>query len=249
MAQAAGSILVTGASSGIGAAVALRLSESSPLVLGGRDLPRLERTAAQCRRSHPARSWAYDLQDLAGLPEAVAALAREGPISAFVHCAGSVNPLPLRNVTPDQLLEPLTLHVLAAAEIARLLSLKRINGSSLTSIVLIGSIWGPFAAKGHTAYVVSKAALEGLTRGLAVDLAPRVTVNAVLPGAVDTPMAGRALEDPQVRTRLETDYPLGIGTPEAIAGAVAFLLSRDAGWITGQSLTVDGGRTIHLPLK
>jgi NAD(P)-dependent dehydrogenase (short-subunit alcohol dehydrogenase family) len=88
-----------------------------------------------------------------------------------------------------------------------------------------------------------------MVRALAVELAPDVRVNSVLPGAVRTPMAEAALADPVIAERLRQDYPLGIGQPGDIASAVEFLLSKNANWITGQQFVVDGGRTINLSHK
>jgi len=83
-------------------------------------------------------------------------------------------------------------------------------------------------------------------RCLAVELAPRVRVNSVLPGAVKTEMTDGIFADDEIAGRMEKEYPLGIGSPEDIADMVRFLLSENAKWITGQQLTVDGGRTINI---
>jgi NAD(P)-dependent dehydrogenase (short-subunit alcohol dehydrogenase family) len=83
-------------------------------------------------------------------------------------------------------------------------------------------------------------------RALAVELAPEVRVNSVLPGAVETAMTKQVFADPEVAPRVSAEYPLGTGKPGDIAAAVEFLLSEDARWITGQQLVVDGGRTVNI---
>lgn len=95
-------------------------------------------------------------------------------------------------------------------------------------------------------YGSSKAALDGLMRGLAVELAPKVRVNSVLPGAILTDMTADILNDEAVVRRMEGAYPLGLGNAEDISNTVKFLLSDDARWITGQQFYVDGGRTVNI---
>ena len=116
-------------------------------------------------------------------------------------------------------------------------------------MVVISSIWSQFGARGHSLYCASKAAVDGMMRALAVELAPDVRVNSVLPGAVRTPMGEAALTDPEIVEGLRQNYPLGIGQPGDVAAAVEFLMSEDARWITGQQFVVDGGRTINMSLK
>jgi NAD(P)-dependent dehydrogenase (short-subunit alcohol dehydrogenase family) len=106
-----------------------------------------------------------------------------------------------------------------------------------------------FGVRGHSLYCASKAALDGLMRALAVELAPETRVNSILPGALDTSMSASALSDPQVAASLKANYPLGIGKPEDIANAVQFLMSDEARWLTGQEIVIDGGRTVNFSLK
>jgi len=143
-------------------------------------------------------------------------------------------------------LESLNVNYVAAQQIISTLIKKRANPVPLRSVVVISSIWSQFGARGHSLYCASKAALDGMVRALALELAPEVRINSVLPGAVQTPMAEAALADPAIAGQLRRTYPLGIGQPGDIAGAVEFLLSTDARWITGQSFVVDGGRTVNM---
>ena len=86
-------------------------------------------------------------------------------------------------------------------------------------------------------------------RALAVELAPAVRVNSILPGAIDTPLAAAAFSDAEIMEKFQRDYPLGVGQPSDIAEAIRFLLSQEARWWTGQEIVVDGGRTVNLSQK
>jgi NAD(P)-dependent dehydrogenase (short-subunit alcohol dehydrogenase family) len=95
-------------------------------------------------------------------------------------------------------------------------------------------------------YGSTKGALDSLMRCLAIELAPKVRVNSVLPGGVKTEMTASIYENKELIDRMEATYPLGFGYPEDIYEAVNFLLSDKSRWITGQQFTVDGGRTINI---
>lgn len=243
--------LVTGASSGIGRAIAVRLAQSGPLILHGRDRRRLEETRAAC--SEPARHklWVQDFADPAASADSLRTLlAADGArVDTVVHCAGLARLLRARDAKVEAVNESLNVNYVSAQQVIAALLEKRTNGDALRNIVLVSSIFSTAGAAGHSLYCASKAALNGMMRALAVELAPRVRVNCILPGAVDTPMAGAALEDPAIRQRLQTDYPLGIGQPQDVAAMVEFLVSENARWITGQEIVVDGGRSVNFSLK
>lgn len=251
MPETLASTLITGASSGIGRAAAIRLSRERHLILHGRDMQRLEETRQSCTAPENHILWQFDLTDLASLAEsATLLLGNSGrSVEALVHCAGTISVLPMRSTDYRVVLETMTVNFLSAVEIVNLLLKKKVNGRELKNILFISSIWSRFGTRGHSAYSASKAALDGLMRALAVELAPEIRVNSILPGAVHTPMADPVFNDPELVARLKQDYPLGVGEPGDIADAVEFLLSEKARWITGQQMTVDGGRTSNMSLK
>lgn len=241
-------ILITGSSSGIGRETAIRLSGSYPLILHGRDATRLDEALRGCQ--HPERHvlWKYDLRDVDQIEDSLKRVLEENSIGVegFVHCAGTLKILPLRTMERLDVQETMNVNFNSAVEIIRLLVRKKVNRKHLCGIVIISSIASLKGARGFNVYCASKGALDAFMRALAVELAPEVRVNSVLPGAIRTGMTNNMLNDPELSKRLETAYPLGMGQPGDIAFAVEFLLSERARWITGQQLVVDGGRTINV---
>ncbi len=239
--------LITGASSGIGREIAIQLAGSRSLILHGRDAGRLEETRRICAAPESHVVWPFDLREVDQLESSLPDILQthQTSVEAFVYSAGAVEVLPLRQFDPQRARDLMNVNFHAAVEMARLLTSRRINQKSLRQIVFVSSTASKFGARGFQMYCASKAALDGFMRALAVELAPDVRVNSVLPGAVETPMTDHLLADPLARERLSAEYPLGLGRPSDVAGVVAFLLSDNARWITGQQLVVDGGRSVN----
>ncbi|MGW1807301.1 SDR family NAD(P)-dependent oxidoreductase [Streptomyces sp. NPDC002078] len=238
-------VLVTGAARGIGAAVARRLAEEGGQVLvTDRDLPEAERTAAGLRQQGmAAEALAVDIADRTSVEAAVAhAVAAFGSLDVLVNCAAHCTPdAPLFEDESDEAwAQDLDVTLTGAYRCCRA-ALPHLAASGRGAIVGIGSVNGQQDFGNH-AYSAAKAGLGSLTRTLAGHAAGRgVRVNLVVPGTVRTSAwEGRDDELAEIRPL----YPLGrVGEPEDIAAAVAFLASRDAAWITGTTLVVDGGLT------
>ncbi len=241
-------LLITGASSGIGREMSINLSKHYRLILNGRDIVRLEETRSLCHEPTRHLCWAFDLADVSALGSSLPdfLVGNHVQVTGFVHCAAQLKVLPLRSISIDHAQSVMNTNALAAMEITRLLMRKNVNQKALESIVFISTIASKFGAKGFTAYSASKAALDGLMKSLAVELAPEVRVNSVLPGGVRTPMTDAMYADPEISDRLTRDYPLGIGFPSDVTNAVKFLLSDQSRWITGHQLVVDGGRSVNI---
>jgi len=242
--------LITGASSGIGREVAVHLSKDRSLILHGRNAERLKETRDACANPGRHLIWIYDLHNLATLAKSLASLLAKSVrgVEAVVHAAGMVTVLPMRAVDHQVAQEIMNVNFFSAVEIIHVLLKKKVNAGHLVNIVFISSIWSRFGAKGHSAYCASKAALDGLMRALAVELAPGTRVNSILPGAIRTAMSETGFTDPAIVEKLKHDYPLGIGEPKDIAQAADFLLRQKAQWITGQEIVIDGGRSVNMSL-
>lgn len=239
-------VLITGASSGIGRAIAIELSKEYNLVLNGRDEKRLKETSAKCAKGCRKRIWNYDLGQIENVGAALTEFLATSKIvvSRFVHAAGVSKIMPVNVTRIEDVRNTFGVNTVAPFEIVQVLSSKRGNSSALKNVVFVSSAISKRGAKGHAIYGASKAALDGMMRGLAVELAPKVRVNSVLPGFVKTPMTEAVLANADVVKRLEAQYPLGLGSPKSVAAAVSYLLSDRADWITGQELVVDGGSSI-----
>jgi NAD(P)-dependent dehydrogenase (short-subunit alcohol dehydrogenase family) len=234
-------ILVTGASSGIGQAIARRcVAEGARVLATGRRAEALEEVDG-------VRRYARDLLE-PGAPEACVAegVGLLGGLDGVVHAAGTV----LRGQDPrsssDEEIDGMLLANLALPQRVARAALGALGPGG--ALVLLSSQLGRIGAAGYGSYCAAKGGIDALVRSLAVDVGPDgIRVNAVAPGLVRTPMAyiGRDNFDELVPAIAERHPLRRIGEPDDIAGPVAFLLSDAATWITGQTIVVDGGYTIQ----
>lgn len=248
MALCGRTVLVTGASSGIGRETSIVLAElGARIVLVGRRREELERTlgslSPQDHRIEP-----FDLTDLDAIPAWTRGLAEAiGPIDDLVHSAGVHFTLPVRATASRQYTDLMRVNVDAAFFLTkgfRQKGVRRMGGTS--SIVFLSSVMGLIGQTGISAYSASKGALVAMAKSLALELAREgIRVNCVAPGVVRTRMAENA---EQVLTReqyesIEAQHPLGTGTPRDVAYAIAYLLAETGRWVTGTTLVIDGGYT------
>ena len=236
--------LITGASRGIGFAIAKRLvDEGARVLITARREDALRAAAAELGAS--ALWVAGKADDSDHRAEVFDLIGREfGLLDHFVSNAG-VNPSfgPTLETERSAMAKILEINVMAALDWSRDAVAAGI-GARNGSIVNIASIAGISAAPGIGFYGVSKAALISLTTQLAFELAPDIRVNAVAPAVIKTRFA-EALYDGR-EAEAAAIYPLArLGVPEDVSGVVAFLLSADAAWITGQTIVIDGGGSIR----
>lgn len=241
-------IIVTGASSGIGQQVAISCSRiGAKVVMIARNEARLEETQDQLSGDgHITVS--YDLTDLIHQKELVDDIvAKTGPIDGLVNCAGISTVLPLRLMIPDKVEEFFRTNVYAAIELTRqVLGVRNVNKDG-ASVIFFASVMGIVGENAKSVYSLTKGALISGARSLAVEYAKKkVRVNVVSPGVVVTPINARQpyISDPVKRTVLESRHPLGLGKTEDVANACIYLLSDASSWMTGQNLVIDGGYTI-----
>lgn len=243
--------LVTGASSGIGRATAIRLVGLGARVLGvGRNPGALEETAAACAGLKGAFiPEPRDLsQDTDALADWVKSLAKQhGPLRGAVLAAGQTRNLPLKLQRNWRTLELFSINVFANLAIARGFCSQGAYREDGASLVFVSSIAATRGVVGASDYSASKAALHGYVLSLAKEVASRkIRVNEILPGYVDTPMlrSENRLDMETFLKDMDEKSPLGLGKPEAIADPICFLLSDAARWMTGASVTVDGGGSL-----
>ena len=238
--------LLTGATSGIGLDLAIRLSRERNLILVGRDEAKLDDVIRQISGPHKAQKLVCDLDaDRRQVAARLTDLLQNSDlqIDALVHCAGTSKAMSIRQADTDTIDTIFNVNILSAIELIRPL-LKKENKSSLKNIVLISSLASIRGEKGNAVYAASKGALNSLAVTLAKELAPKVRVNSVSPGTVETPMTEAFLQSEAGAAHLQT-YPLGVGHCEDITNLVCFLLSDEARWITGQNIVIDGGRSTY----
>jgi len=241
-------VLVTGASAGIGRETAIFLSEcNARLILTARHGERLEQTASLLRAGDH-RIEARDLTSTDEIPAWMKRVCEEnGPLGGLVHCAGVHSAFPLRVLTTEKLESVMRINVSAALMLAKGFRQKGCSTAG-SAMVLVSSVAGLVGEAGVAAYAASKAALVGLARSLAMELAGQgIRVNCVAPGFVETEMGGRLREalTPEQFQALEAKHPLGLGTPRDVAHGIGFLLAETSRWITGTTLVIDGGYTAH----
>jgi 3-oxoacyl-[acyl-carrier protein] reductase len=243
--------IVTGSSSGIGAGIAFRLArEGARLVLAARSADKLERNAAECRKLGAADVLVAptDVSQKAEVERLFErTLGQFGTVEALVNNAGWASPiahiLEMDERHWDTVIDTNLKSVyLCSHRAANIMVERGVRGS----IVNISSFAAARAHRYMAAYDASKGGMEAMTRTMAIDLAPfGIRVNVVGPGAIHTPEFEAQGEE--AKQRRGKTVPLGrVGYPEDIAGAVAFLCSDDASYITGQCLYVDGGMLAQL---
>ncbi|MBV9116788.1 MAG: 3-oxoacyl-[acyl-carrier-protein] reductase [Acetobacteraceae bacterium] len=232
--------LVTGASGGIGEAIAAALqAQGAAVALSGTRREALEALAE--RLGERAHACPADLRDPAAAESLVAAAEeRTGPLDILVNNAGLTRDMLALRMADADWQSVLEVDLAAPFRLARA-ALRGMLRRRAGRIVNIGSIVGATGNAGQANYAAAKAGLIGLTKALAHEVAPRgVTVNAVAPGFVVTPMT-EALSEQQ-RARIAGAIPLArLGQPSDIAAAVVYLASDEAGWVTGATLHVNGG--------
>ena len=239
-------ILVTGASSGIGRAVAVTAANlGATLVLTGRREDALAETRAALVRSETHRIISGDLVEAsfaAALPKEATA---EGPLDGFVHAAGICRAMPIGVVDERLLVESMQVNYFAFMLLMKSLSKKTFVRPGF-SAVAVSSVSAEAGWAGGALYAGSKGAISAAVRALAVELAPKgIRVNAVCPSNVQTPLfdalVGSVPGETAKREALAAKQPLGLGEPEQVAASICFLLSDAASFITGTNLPVDGG--------
>lgn len=236
-------ILVTGASSGIGRATAMACSRmGAQVVVTGRDAERLEQTLNMLE----TQSGSMILADLTKDTDVEHLLSSLPPLDGAVLCAGNSTTLPLQFGSREKFNDMFDINFFAPVELLRLMYKKKVLQKG-ASVVLIASIGGTHSfMPGNGVYGASKAALNAVMKYAAREYASRkVRVNSICPGMVDTPLIHRGTITEEQLAEDAKRYPLGrYGQPEDIANGAIYLLSDASSWLTGHDLVIDGGFSI-----
>jgi NAD(P)-dependent dehydrogenase (short-subunit alcohol dehydrogenase family) len=229
--------LVTGASKGLGRAICHALVAAGAHVTGIAR-PSTELGSLSAELGPAFEPWPYDVTG----EEVLARIAAAPAFDLLVNNAGTNRPQPFAEVTDEALDLMLDLNVRSAFRIARAAARKMERGAS---IIHMTSQMGHVGSPGRTVYCMTKHALEGLSKAMAVELAPSgIRVNCIAPTFVKTPLTESFFADPAFAAFVDRMIPMGeLATPDHIAAAVVYLASPAAAMITGHSLVIDGGWT------
>ncbi len=218
--------LIIGGNSGIGLALANRLAErNNSVIIASRNVIATE------GKSFNYNAMTDDLT-ISDLPE---------QLHGLVYCPGTINLKPFHRLSDQDFIDDFQLNVMGAIRTIRSV-LPILKNTQPSSILLFSTVAVQQGMAFHSSVAASKGAVEGLTRSLAAELAPRIRVNCIAPSLTNTPLASKLLSTDEKKKTAADRHPLKrTGEPEDIAALAEFLLSTEASWITGQVIAVDGG--------
>jgi len=224
--------LIIGESGGIGSAVSLLLTSQGNTVYGTYNNNEKTTTNPTIQRHH--LNVLDEELNLDFLPD---------QIDGLVYCPGSINLKPFKQLNDQDFLNDYQLNVLGAVKVIREV-LPKLKKSGEGSIVLFSTAAVKMGFNFHSTVSSSKGAIEGLTKALAAEFAPKVRVNCIAPSITHTPLADKLLNTDKKMEANAKRHPLQrVGQPNDIASAVSFLLSQESAWMTGEILHIDGGIT------
>lgn len=223
-----GKYLIIGGSSGIGKALAQKLSEQGHQVIA-------TYKSTEDNWSPGVDYHYFDVID----DDKVDFISDE--LDGLVYCPGSIPLKPFRRVDQEGLLNDFNLHVSGAVKVIQDV-LPNLKKSNQASVVMISSVAGDMGFNFHSQISICKGAINGLVKALSAEFAPKIRVNAVAPSLTNTPMTEALLSSEEKMKANNDRHPLKrVGTSEDIANAIEMLLSDKSSWITGQIINVDGG--------
>lgn len=237
-------VLVTGASSGIGQSLAILLSRvGARVVISGRDHDRLNHTLQLMSGSGHLGS-VFDLAQPENISDWLQAICSDiGPLAGVAHCAGMIGTRPLKAVSLEFIQHVIQVNLVSCMMMAQAFRLKTCHQPN-SSLVFIASTAALKSAPGNSIYAASKGGIIALTKSLGLELLrDGMRVNCVAPAMVDTPMSEHfknTVTDTNFQKVIDM-HPLGLGHPDDVAGAIVYLLADTGRWITGSTLCVDGG--------
>lgn len=237
-------VLVTGASSGIGRATAIECAKmGATVVVTGRNADRLNETFGQLE----GEGHTQILADLLNSDNVTKLTELLPSLDGLVHCAGLIKTVPFQFVNEENLAAVMDVNFTVPTLLSALLvKKKKLNKNS--SVVFISSISGKYCSSfGNSIYTASKSAIDGIAKGMALDVASKgIRVNCVNPGMINTAILEGGVISQEQLDEDKKRYPLKrYGNPEEVAYAVIYLLSDASAWVTGSNLLIDGGYTLQ----
>jgi NAD(P)-dependent dehydrogenase (short-subunit alcohol dehydrogenase family) len=221
-------ILIIGGSSGIGLALAELLASNNNIYVASRSNENVKHLNVQ----HITFDATQEELDTSELPD---------HLHGFVYCPGSINLRPFKGLKLDAFQSDFEINVLGAVRSLKSV-LGHLSASGDAAVVFYSTVAVQTGMPFHSSVASSKGAIEGLTRSLAAEFAPKIRVNAIAPSLVNTPLASKFLNNETKMEKANERHPLGrVGSAIEIAQATAFLLSKESSWMTGRILQLDGG--------
>ena len=221
-------ILIIGGSSGIGLALSELLAPSNSVYIASRSNENLN----GLNINHIPFDATTEILDTSIIPE---------NLDGFVYCPGSINLRPFKGLSAEGFENDLQINVIGAIKSLKSV-LGQLSNSGNASVIFFSTVAVQTGMPFHSSVAVSKGAIEGLTRSLAAEFAPKIRVNAIAPSLVNTPLASKFLNNETKIEKANERHPLGrIGSAKEIAEAAAFLLGSESSWMTGRVLQLDGG--------
>lgn len=221
-------ILIIGGSSGIGLALAEQLAPHNKVFIASRSGDAVQHLDIQ----HISYDATQDDLDTSQLPE---------ELHGFIYCPGSINLRPFKGLKLEAFQSDFEVNVLGAVRSLKSV-LSHLSASGNAAVVLFSTVAVQTGMPFHSSVAASKGAIEGLTRSLAAEFAPKIRVNAIAPSLVDTPLASKFLNNEAKMDKANERHPLGrVGSAKEIAQATTFLLGEESSWMTGRVLQLDGG--------
>lgn len=221
-------ILIIGGSSGIGRALVDILAPSHNIYVASRSSESLDNTAV----THINFDALSDALDVSALPE---------QLDGFVYCPGSINLRPFRGLKPETFQQDFEINLVGAVKSLQAV-LPFLQKSPAASLVFFSTVAVQTGMPFHASVAASKGAIEGLTRSLAAEYAPKFRVNCIAPSLTQTPLADKFLNNEAKLEKAQARHPLQqVGSAKNVAQMAAFLLGEEGQWMTGQILHVDGG--------
>ena len=222
-------ILIVGGSSGIGLSLVKQLQSDHNLIVANRSNEALNGLSVEFIP--------YDAEngelEVAKLPET---------LNGLVYCPGTINLRPFKGLRPEVFTRDFSINVMGAIKTLQAVLGRLQNSEVPASVVFFSTVAVHTGMPFHSSVATAKGALEGLSRSLAAELAPKIRFNVLAPSLVSTPLAEKFLNNDTKKSNAEARHPLQrIGSPEEIARMVAFLLGDQSSWMTAQTITIDGG--------